>query len=545
MRTLLILISCFLIPCITTAKDILIHPDASIIKENLYYFRDADGELTRESIEPGDRLVLLGREDNSRNHLQLEKVFGTAEKPITIANTPGTIVNINSDNTYGIFLNHCQHIRIDGGANNVSTSNPFHYGIQIRIGKGGQSIKADNGSNFISIKRVWIDVPLEVQNSSNSPAILVKSNVQCFQGIERYSANTFIMQQVHISNNRISNAGSEAIYIGETGNGKNTNCTLKSILTPIFNESGKLIRIDSTATLQSVDKILPHYLDDVVVSNNHIENSGWDGIQLSWCHNFEVKNNRIEQYGVKEENSHNYGIIIGDGCSGNVQGNFIGKGSGNGINAKPSGNTYIFNNVIAQSGFLGAASPVYHAGINTYAENLSSSYTWGKNTEGEKVINLSHNLIYRPYGLGIRMNGKGPNNTTREENPHYRAVCIANVLVESQNIGYDNPSSHNLQMAQVDEDTNVDYPAHADTKSANHISSSLDDVKLKNTSSSNIFEWDFRPIADSPLLDRAPSMVTNLEYRDYYDQLRQLNPGGSQSTGFQPDFGPAERVFTP
>ncbi len=524
-----------------SAKDIFIDPEISFIQNNNYYYKDGQGKAVNIPIEPGDNLVLLGRADNSRNHLYLRAVWGTKEKPITVTHEAGKIVNINDHHNSGIYLANCKYINIDGGRNSVPRTDSSYYGIQIRVTDAGQVIKADNGTNYLRIERVWIDVPESVKATDNSAAIMVKSNVKCDNDVARYSEHTWLLQDLYIMNNRIDNASGEAIYLGETGDGIKGKCGSTVYLEMDFNQyTGELLNLKELRVDTSLNDLQPHYLDNVHVVGNLIQNPGWDGIQLSRCHNFVVRDNTVFNYGTKET-GHKMGIIIGEGCSGDVYNNIIDKGTGWAIFTKPSGSISIFNNVINLSGQTGSMSSNIHCAIYALAENLSLEFTKGKNAQGPKTINITHNLITYSKGHGIRINNAIPGeNTATGVSVIGFANVLANAIIQSGGMPVDKQIS--------DFNFNLPFPLHRNLSRANYSQGTLSDLKLVNTIGYDSRLWDVRPSTGSPLIDKAPPMRENIEYPDIYGQLRSPfvtvpKVNVVSGAGAAADFGPAERIL--
>ncbi|MGB0165297.1 MAG: right-handed parallel beta-helix repeat-containing protein [Luteibaculum sp.] len=512
-------------------KKIEIDPNDGIVK---------DGSYNSVDIEPGDTLVLKGDANKQRIHLQLNNLHGALGNPIVVTSEENEVITIaNSTQGYGIYLQNCTHIKIDGAASDTDHSNGIHYGIKIEPQTETIAIKAEHGTSFLTINRVWILYSTSLRSGSDKPAILVKSNAQCHADTARYSEDTFLLQDLSISNCKIDNAPGEAIYLGETGKGDETPCTVTFRYELDFNEyTGELVEIQKQWGEFSVNTVKPHYLDNVVVENNEIHNPGWDGIQLSRCHNFIVRNNVVEDYGLKND-GHISGIIIGEGSSGEIYGNYVGNGAGASIEARPAGNLWIFNNFLANSGQGRNWGSAWHAAINTYAENIDSSFVRGKNLWGEKSIRVTHNLIYHPKHHGIRLNSKGLTTGTRDNHPFYQAICLANAICDA------GAAAINIQ--STDDDINPLPPYNSNVDNWNEEVLDKSQLKLSDTSPTNPYDWNIRPTTASPLLDAAPVLYENQVYRDYYNQRR--GPFVTvpkllliKGAGRAPDMGPAEWV---
>lgn len=82
-----------------------------------------------------------------------------------------------------------------------------------------------------------------------------------------------------------------------------------------------------------------------------MENTGWDGIQVSRAaSNCEIFNNTILNYGIKNDNWQKAGIVIGGGTTGKLYNNYIHTGTGGGIHVFGRGENLIYNNVIINAG---------------------------------------------------------------------------------------------------------------------------------------------------------------------------------------------------
>ena len=92
-------------------------------------------------------------------------------------------------------------------------------------------------------------------------------------------------------------------------------------------------------------------LNDVYIYNVTVENTGYDGIQVSMVEkNCKIYNNTILRYGLSENSDHYAGIQINNGTTGQCYNNFIADGKGCGIVLLGVGFNSVFNNVIINAG---------------------------------------------------------------------------------------------------------------------------------------------------------------------------------------------------
>lgn len=96
---------------------------------------------------------------------------------------------------------------------------------------------------------------------------------------------------------------------------------------------------------------LPIRLDSVTISNCIVENTGWDGIQLSNARNGgQIFNNTVTNFGKLDIDGQRAGIISGGNTNGQVFNNTVTNGTGNGIQFFGYGKMECYNNIITSVG---------------------------------------------------------------------------------------------------------------------------------------------------------------------------------------------------
>lgn len=269
-----------------------------------------DGSIAPyNKVQPGDTLFLQA---GIRNKLLIRNFSGSVQKPITIMNKGG-IVNISTNDYYGISISNCRFFRFSGQGSGTD-----FYGIQINKVLGGAGIGIGNASSDFEIDHILIENCL-------TAGIYAKTDPSCSNNISRENFTQFntIIHDAHISN-----VGNEGMYIGSSYySGMTVNC------------NGK----DSV--------ILPPILDGVKIYNNIIKSTGWDGIQVSSASfNCQIYNDSIINDSQAEVPSQMSGILIGGGSKCDCFNNYIRDGKGDGIESHGLGGSKIFNNIIVNAG---------------------------------------------------------------------------------------------------------------------------------------------------------------------------------------------------
>jgi len=161
---------------------------------------------------------------------------------------------------------------------------------------------------------------IEVSNveiaNTNGPGILCKTEPNC-------KALSYQLHNFVIHNCYVHHTGTEGMYIGSSA--------FKGI---------------ATKCDDSVKMLIPPLLDDVLVYDNLVEYTGWDGIQISNAVYVKCYNNKIYYDSRKKEEWQNSGMVIGGGAAGKFYGNTIAHGYGYGITCLGQGNIEIQHNSI-------------------------------------------------------------------------------------------------------------------------------------------------------------------------------------------------------
>lgn len=144
---------------------------------------------------------------------------------------------------------------------------------------------------------------------------------------------------------------------------------------------------------------IPQRLDSVTISNNIVENTGWDGIQLSNARNdAKIFGNTVTNFGILDIDGQRAGIILGGNTRGKVYENTVTNGKGNGIQAFGYGTIEIYDNVVTNVG---------NTTKNVNGEEIlyGQDYLNAHESNPKQLMNIHDNQLNYPKARGaIRFN---------------------------------------------------------------------------------------------------------------------------------------------
>lgn len=305
-------------------------------------------------IRPGDTVCLQA---GNWNYIQLKNFHGTTDKPIVFINSGGTVI-INTDHFVGIKIGNCSHVVFSGNGDSQAP-----YGFRILKVSKGAGMGIDDYSTDIEISHV------EISNTLLG-GVYAKTDPTCNNfGATR---DKFVMRNFSFHDNYVHDVPDEGLYIGN------------SHYAGLY-----LAGCDTT--------VLPHAMKGVFIFNNLVENTGFDGIQVSSADsNCQIHDNHINYDSQAERADQMSGIMIGGGSVCKTYNNTITNGKGDGIDVFGLGNMSIFNNLIVNAGLY-------------YQPNDSSKLKHGiyigtVTTAQSAVLGIYNNTIVSPKSFGITLN---------------------------------------------------------------------------------------------------------------------------------------------
>jgi hypothetical protein len=393
------------------------------IAEDVYVI---DG--TNELYQPGDVICL---KPGNKEYLLIKDVHGTANNYITIINKSGRII-IDTDNYYGVKISNCSFLKLSGNGNGDGS-----YGVYVkRVGQG----------TGLAVGDLSTDIEIENLEISNIPiaGVYAKTDPTCNDLSS--TRDKFTMYNFSFHDCYVHDVADEGLYIGSS---KYTGQELQEC--------------DTT--------VLPHVLIGTRIFNNIIENTGWDGIQVSSAENdCEIYGNKIKNDSYEMVESQMSGIIIGSGSRCKVYNNVISNGHGDGIDIFGLGSLYIFNNLIVNAG------DNYHPDIPTDFKH--GIYLGNVVTEPNEPNYIYNNTIINPKSFGITY-----------ANNQEQGNIINNIIVEP---GYTDAGENAF--------INITNNSSADIKN-NYTTMDIYSVKFVSVSTNN---YDLQ--ASSPAVDKGFNM---------------------------------------
>ena len=313
------------------------------------------------SVQPGDTVFL---EAGHKRFLRIVNFHGTAEHPIIFMNYGGEVIIQNDDWHFAAKIGGSSFFRFSGSG--VAGTK---YGIRILGTKAGgiNGLSVDEFSTNFRIDHI------EIANTGFA-GIMSKTNPTCDTLTHR---NNFTQNSSVFHDNYIYNTGGEGMYIGHTSyNGFNISCNEESVV------------------------VMPAVLKGVRIYNNIIENTGYDGIQLSSGEeDCEIYNNVVLNYGTTGTWGQIAGIQLGGGTTGKCYNNYVANGKGIGITLFGLGNIDVFNNIIVNAG--------RNHQPNDPTVRVHGMFCDDRNTIPGSSFNFYNNTIVNPKTDGIRFSSTG------------------------------------------------------------------------------------------------------------------------------------------
>jgi len=232
------------------------------------------------TFQPGDT-ICLGNDIRQGGYM-FRDLHGTRERPIVIANQCNGQNVINSSWSNVFKFENCSHIRVTGGRNPNDT-----FGIEIN---GGQmAMRFWKFSTDIEVDHI------KITNMSCCGMVIKTDPDTCNPATWRPN---FIMRNIKVHDNYISNIGCEAFYIGNSHYDEPQNYSCNG--TPVT--------------------FYEHDVDSVEVYNNYLQDIGADGIQVGSTTNAVIHHNTVRRWGWQtnagqNKEFHNNGIQIGAGTT--------------------------------------------------------------------------------------------------------------------------------------------------------------------------------------------------------------------------------------
>jgi len=267
---------------------------------------------------PGDTICIPA---GSYAGLRFYDLVGTENQPIVIKNCGGQVI-LNEPVYSAVSFQRSQYIHFTGTGDS-NTPYGFYVGD---TGGGAAGLYVENLSSDLEIDHIEVAY-------AGFAGIMAKTDPSCNRP-ETWRSSGFVLKNLNIHHNYIHHTAGEGIYLGFTGGYKiqsNRSCDG----TPIFG----------------------HWLDNVDVHHNILEDIGWDGIQVNLGReNVNIHDNSIVRYGNADVYFQNFGMSIGAGVYNIFNNTLINENGGTGQGMQfisVDSGTKIYNNLLVNPDFHG------------------------------------------------------------------------------------------------------------------------------------------------------------------------------------------------
>lgn len=337
-----------------------------------------------KDILPGSTIYL----DGNFLSVRFTGLKGSAEHPIRITNYPGKKLVIGNPDWAGgayssaIQLLECQHI-ILGGENNAADflidgstteARSSYFGVNLRPFTDNVEVKN------ITIRNGGTGIVAKTDPEKDNP--------------KTWYPNT-VLENLSIHNVIITNVSTEAMYIGHTA------------VWWGWNDAGKGYNAGAKPDNPGHTYVMPVKWKNVKIYQNHISDSGYDGIQASAMDQLEIYENEITNFGTKAIWGQNAGIIVGGRTTDtNVHDNYVHDGTGEILQFHGSGennSTHIVHNnlfVNSQSNGMGIYGLIDAATINITNNTIAECQLFAIQVNGkyyEILAKLNNNVFMECY----------------------------------------------------------------------------------------------------------------------------------------------------
>ena len=221
----------------------------------------------------------------------------------------------------------CRDIVIRNLGGQVIVNGPIRFGKDVHyvkvIGNGSTNLKYGFKTSIFAFNRVnhFTMEKIEVGPNPGGVGIYGKQDPYATNPATVYP--NYVNRKITINDNYVHNTEGEGMYIGNTA--------------PDADPYHGFI--------------IPQRADSVTISNNIVDSTGWDGIQLSNARNgCLIFGNTVTNFGLRDIDAQRSGIISGGNTNTQVYNNSVSNGTGNGIEFFGYGDLGCYNNKISNVG---------------------------------------------------------------------------------------------------------------------------------------------------------------------------------------------------
>lgn len=265
---------------------------------------------------PGDRVCVTAGE---REFLRFSHLSGSAEAPIEIINCGGLVRIHNTERAYAlVFEDDSRHFHLSGTGDPALT-----YGFEI----SAPALEPYPGVGLWLLGRSTdYEVDHVEIHDTGFAGVSAKTDPLCDGSADQ---GTFTQRDVSFHHMYVHDTTGEGFYIGST------------------QANGQAITCDGASEVHQ-----PHFLEGVRLTDNLIENTGWDGAQIGMAREgCVVARNVIRNVGLEGVEFQQQGLQIGSFSKCEIHRNRLENGPTNGIFVLEADDTWVHDNVVV--GFAG------------------------------------------------------------------------------------------------------------------------------------------------------------------------------------------------
>lgn len=378
-------------------------------------------------IQAGDTLWV---ESGIRPFLIISDFVGTPDKPIVFINYGGQVI-FDSERSFGIDLRGCSNIKITG-----TGDQEYKYGFYIRKLTHESSVGLGIGYKTSDFELENIEI-----SNTGFAGILAKTDPNCNDLTA--TRGLFVQKNSIIHDLYIHDVNGEGIYLGSTSyNG---------------------FYINGCNTF-----VYPPNLEGVRVYNNIIENSGFDGIQVSSASSdCKIFNNTVINDSRREINFQMSGIIVGGGSKCDCYNNVIKNGKGTGILYFGFGGGRIFNNLIVNPGRTYVPED--------YSKHEHGIYVSDRSYGIVNELSFFNNTIISPKSNGISL----------ADDVKHNCIIRNNVIIDPGSFGIEQSTIERASIHPMSSEINISMSHNymdINIVLAGFVNPQTDDFHLSETS---------------------------------------------------------------
>ncbi|MGE0786287.1 MAG: right-handed parallel beta-helix repeat-containing protein [Sandaracinaceae bacterium] len=262
-------------------------------------------------VMPGERVCVTA---GTREFLRLQRFFGSEAAPIEVINCGGQVVIHNEDRAYALVVEEdSHHVHVTGTGDDTLT-----YGFDVsapdRDPYPGIGVWLNGRSTDIEVDHIEV-------HHTGFAGVMAKTDPLCDGSADQ---GVFLQHATRLHHLYVHDTGGEGFYVGSTqSNGHSIMC------------------MGMTEVHQ------PHFLEEVDIYENLVEDTGWDGMQVGMAHSgCRVYRNEIHRVGLEREMYQQQGLQIGTFSVCDVYENTITDGTANGLLVIGAGDMTATNNVL-------------------------------------------------------------------------------------------------------------------------------------------------------------------------------------------------------